>query len=55
MSTSASLKRRLEKLEAMQPDPEFGRAFFWPHGKSLDHALAVVGLTLADKPLLAIR
>jgi hypothetical protein len=54
MSTSGSLRRRLGRMEAMQPDETLAPAFLWFQGKSLDDALAAAGLTL-DKPVFAIE
>ena len=39
----------------MEPDRTMGRPFLCGAGQSLADALADAGLTLADKPLLAIE
>lgn len=49
------LKRRVDAMEAKQPDIERGQPFLWGHGQPLAEALADAGLTLEDKPLFAIR
>ena len=53
MSSSTSLSRRLNQLEAMQPDDD-RRAVLWFAGQSLADALSASGLTL-DDDVLAIR
>ena len=55
MSTSGSLRRRLEKLEAMQPDASQGMPFLWIQEQTLDEALAFAKLSLDDGPVMAIR
>lgn len=49
------LSRRLSQLEARVPDESRGRPFLWGWGRPLADALADAKLTLADKPLFAIR
>ena len=55
MVSPLNLSRRLDSLEAMQPDVTRGRPFLWGTGQSLADALAHAKLSLADKPLFAIR
>ena len=50
-----SLKSRIESLEVRAGGNEPGRPFFWYRGQSLAAALSNAGLTLGDKPLMAIR
>lgn len=49
------LSLRLDRLEAKQPAEDAGRVFLWPMGQTLADALSAAGLTLEDKPLMAIR
>lgn len=54
MTSPLNMSRRLDSLEAMQPDDARGRPFLWGTGQSLADALADAKLTLDDKPLFAI-
>ena len=49
------LTKRIEALEAREASADTGKPFFWFPGQPLDEALTVAGLTLDDKPLMAIR
>lgn len=49
------LNKRVEALEAVQPDTDRGHPFLWAEGQPLEDALADAALTLDDKPLFAIR
>lgn len=49
-----SMNTRLSNLECARPK-ETGRPFLWFSGQSLDDALSIAGLTLADGPLQAIE
>lgn len=50
------LKHRVGQLEAQQAPRSYeGKPFLWFAGQSLEQALSATGLTLADKPLFAIR
>jgi len=49
------LRSRVEAMEARQPNTALGKPFLWGEGQPLAEALADAGLTLEDKPLLAIR
>ena len=55
MTSPLNMSRRLDSLEAMQPDGARGRPFLWGTGQSLADALADAKLTLDDKPLFPIR
>lgn len=46
---------RIKRLESMVPPKDWGRPFLWGPGIPLADALDAAGLTLDDKPLLAIR
>ena len=50
-----SLKSRIAALEARDGVTDMGRPFVWYQGQHLADALAKAGLTLDDKPLLAVR
>ena len=54
MTSPLNMSRRLDSLEAMQPDATLGKPVLWGTGQSLADALATANLTLADKPLFAI-
>ena len=49
------LNKRVEALEAREAVGDTGRPVFWFQGQPLFEALADAGLTLEDKPLMAIR
>jgi hypothetical protein len=49
------LTARIKRLESMVPPKDWGRPFLWGPGVPLAGALNDAGLTLDDKPLLAIR
>ena len=55
MTSPLNMSRRLDSLEAMQPDASRGRVFLWFTGQTLADALAHHKLTLDDKPLFPIR
>ena len=54
MTSPLNMSRRLDSLEAMQPDDARGRPFLWGSGQSLAEALTAANLMLTDKPLFAI-
>jgi len=51
---TSPLQKRVERLEKSE-GPEGGRAFLWFPNVPLADALASAGLSLADKPLMAIE